>query len=61
MHRFVFYRHSAFVVSAVTSALVGLAVFLFHAPPIILIPAVLITGTINTELKTRARHRYDRR
>ena len=61
MNRFVLYRHSAFVVSAITSTLVGLAVFLLGAPPIILIPAVLITATINTELKTRARHRYDGR
>jgi len=59
MYRFVCYRHSAFVVSAITSALAGIAVFALGAPPIILIPAVLITGTINTELKTRARHRHD--
>jgi len=61
MYRFVCYRHSAFVVSAITSALAGIAVFALGAPPIILIPAVLITGTINTELKTRARHRHDGR
>jgi len=48
-------------VSAITSALAGIAVFALGAPPIILIPAVLITGTINTELKTRARHRHDGR
>jgi uncharacterized MnhB-related membrane protein len=60
MNRFVRYRHSAFVVSAVTSALIGLAVFILGAPPIILIPAVLTTGTIHVELKSRTRHRYDR-
>lgn len=60
MNRFVCYRHSAFVVSAVTSTLVGVAVFLFRAPPIILIPAILTTGTIHMELKSRARRRYGR-
>lgn len=48
------------VVGAVTSSLVGLAVFVFGAPPIILIPAVLITGTIHVELRSRARHHLDR-
>jgi len=61
MNRFVRYQHSAFVVSAVTSTLVALAVFLLDAPPVILIPAVLVAGTIQMELKSRARHRYDRR
>jgi hypothetical protein len=61
MNRFVCYRHSAFVVSAVTSTLVAVAVFLLGAPPIILIPAALITGTIHMELKARLLHRYDRR
>ena len=60
MKRFVCYRHSAFVVSAVTSALVAMAVFLLGMPPIVLIPAVLITGTIHLEVKARALHRYDR-
>lgn len=49
------------VVGAVTSSLVGFAVFVFGAPPIILIPAVLIVGTIHVELKSRVLHRDDRR
>ena len=61
MNRFVCYRHSAFVVSTVTSTLVGVAVFALGAPPIILIPAVLTTGTIHMEFKSRVLHRYDRR
>lgn len=61
MNRFVCYRHSAFVVSAITSSLVGVAVFVFGAPPIILIPAVLTTGTIHMELRSRVLHRHDRR
>jgi hypothetical protein len=61
MNKFLRSPHSAMVVGAVTSSLVGIAVFVFGAPPIILIPAVLIMGTIHVELRSRARHRFDRR
>jgi len=60
VNRFVTLPYSAFIVSGVTSALVVTAVLAFGVPPIILIPAVLITGTAHFELKARATHRFDR-
>jgi len=60
VNRFLRSPHSALVVGTVTSALVGLAVFVLGAPPIILIPAILIVGTAHFELKSRAIHRFDR-
>lgn len=47
--------------SAVTSTLIAVAVFLLGAPPIILIPAALASTTIHMELKSRATQRYGRR
>jgi hypothetical protein len=41
--------------------MVGIAVFVLRAPPIILLPAILIVGTVHFELKLRATHRFDRR
>jgi len=61
MYRFVCYRHSAFAASSVTSTLVAIAVFLLGAPPIILIPAAIVTATVHMELKSRALQRYGRR
>jgi hypothetical protein len=54
MKRFVLAPRSSLVVGITTSALVGLAVFVFGAPPIILIPAVLGVGTVFYELQSRA-------
>jgi hypothetical protein len=58
MNRFLLTPRSGLIVSSVTSALVCVAVFFFGAPPIILIPAILIAGTAHFELKSRARHRF---
>lgn len=60
MKRFLKYPYSGLVVSTVTSTLVGIAVFAFRAPPIILMPAILIVGTIHFQLKSRVTHRFDR-
>ena len=60
VNRFLRSPHSALVVGTVTSALVGIAVFVFGAPPVILLPAILIAGTAHFELKSRAIHRFDR-
>lgn len=56
VNRFVRSPHSALVVGTVTSTLVGVAVFVFGAPPLILIPAILVAGTAHFELKHRAIH-----
>lgn len=61
MNRFLRSPHSALIVGIVTSAMVGIAVFVLRAPPIILLPAILIAGTVHFELKSRATHRFDRR
>jgi hypothetical protein len=60
MNRFLRSPHSALVVGTVTSALVGVAVFVFRAPPIILLPAILIAGTAHIELRARATDRFHR-
>ena len=60
MNRFLRSPRSGLVVSTVTSALVGLAVFVLKAPPIILIPATLLAFTVHFELKSRAIHRLGR-
>jgi hypothetical protein len=49
------------IVGAATSALVAIAVFVFGAPPLILLPAILIAGTAYLELRSRALQRVDRR
>lgn len=60
MSRFLRYPHSMLVVGTATSTLVGVAVFVFGAPPIILLPAILIAGTVHVELKARAIGRFGR-
>lgn len=49
------------IVGTATSMLVGIAVFVFGAPPLILLPAILIAGTAYVELRSRALQRVDRR
>ena len=56
MNKFLRSPHGAMVVGTVTSSLVGIAVFVFGAPPIILIPANLIAGTAYVELRRRVIH-----
>lgn len=58
--KFVQMPFSAMIVSTVTCVFVGVAVFGFGAPPIILLPAILITGTVHFELKSRATGRFGR-
>jgi hypothetical protein len=53
MNKFLRSPHGALVVGTVTSSLVGLAVFFFGAPPILLVPANLIAGTAYLELRRR--------
>ena len=48
------------IVGAATAAFVGIAVFVFGAPPLILLPAFLIAGTAYVELRSRALGRFDR-
>jgi uncharacterized membrane protein len=48
------------IVGTGTSIFVGIAVFVFGAPPLILLPAFLITGTAYIELRSRAIERFDR-
>jgi hypothetical protein len=52
--------HGTLVVGTATSILVGIAVLVFGAPPVILIPAILIAGTAYIELRNRTLHRYGR-
>jgi uncharacterized membrane protein SpoIIM required for sporulation len=61
MNKFLRSPHSGLVVGSVTSALVAIAVFGFGAPPLILLPAILIAGTAHLELKARVTHRFGRR
>lgn len=61
VNRFVELPYSSLIVGTVTSALVGIAVFFFSAPPVILLPAMLITGTVYIILSDRALERNDRR
>jgi hypothetical protein len=48
------------VVGTATSTLVGVAVFVFGAPPIILLPAILIAGSVHVELRSRVLGRAGR-
>lgn len=52
--------YGALVVGTVTSTLVGIAVFFFGAPPVILLPAILIAGTVYLETRNRVLQRFDR-
>lgn len=60
MNRFLRWRHSSMIVGTVTSVSVAIAVFAFQAPPVILLPAILIAGTIHFELRSRVIHRLGR-
>lgn len=59
MKKFLRNPHSALIVSTITCTFVGIAIFVFGAPPIVLLPAILVTGTIHAELKGRVTHRFD--
>jgi len=50
---------SSLIVGSVTSALVGIAVFFFGAPPVILVPTILIAGTAYMVLRDRALYPRD--
>jgi hypothetical protein len=58
MYRLVRNPHGARIVGAVTSSLVAVAIFVFGAPPMILLPAILISGTAFIELRSRAIGRF---
>lgn len=53
-------RHGGLIVGAVNATLVGLAVFVFGAPPLILLPATLIAGTAYLELRLRVNRKLRR-
>jgi hypothetical protein len=53
--------YGSLIVGTVTSTLVLVAVLFLGAPPVVLLPAVLIAGTAYVELRSRVRHRFDRR
>jgi hypothetical protein len=52
--------YGALIVGTVTSTLVGIAAF-FGAPPVILLPAILIASTVYLQTRNRVLHRFDRR
>jgi hypothetical protein len=52
--------YGALIVGTATSAAVGIAVFFAGAPPVILLPAILVAGTAYVEMRSRVRHRFDR-
>lgn len=53
-------RHGGFIVGTVNAMLVGVAVFVFGAPPLILLPTTLIVGTAYLELRLRTDRRFRR-
>ena len=53
-------RHGGLIVGTLNAVLVGVAVFVFGAPPVILLPAALIAGTLYLELRFHVNRRYDR-
>lgn len=57
--RVVFAPYGELAIGFVTSALVLVAVLGFGAPPLILLPTVLIVGTVLSQLKSRAQRDYD--
>jgi hypothetical protein len=61
VNRFVEMPSSSLVVGTVSAVLVGIAVFFFAAPPVILLPAMLVSGTAYMLLRNRALDRHDRR
>lgn len=61
VNRFVEMPSSSLVVGIVSAVLVGIAVFFFAAPPVILLPAMLASGTAYMLLRNRALDRHDRR
>jgi hypothetical protein len=59
VNRFVEMPSSSLIVGSVTSALVGIAVFFFGAPPVILVPTILFAGTAYMVLRDRALYPRD--
>jgi len=60
VNRFVEMPSSSLIVGTAISTLVGIAVFLFGAPPAILVPAILVVGTAYMVLRDRALYPPDR-
>lgn len=60
VNRFVEMPSSSLIVGSVTATLVGIAVFFFGAPPVILLPAMLVVGTAYMVLRDRALYPRDR-
>jgi len=61
VNKFVEMPSSSLIVGTVTSTLVGIAVFFLGAPPVILLPAILIVGTAYMVLHDRALDGSNRR
>jgi hypothetical protein len=53
-------RHGGLIVGALNATLVGLAVFVLGAPPLILLPTTLIVATAYLELRLRVNRRIKR-
>lgn len=51
-------RHGGLIVGTLNALLVGIAVFVFGAPPLILLPTALIAGTAYLELRLRVNRRF---
>ncbi len=60
MDRLILAPRAARAVGTVTSVLVGIAIFVFGAPPLVLVPAILLVGTAFFELRLRTMHRLGR-
>lgn len=61
MKRIVLAPHSAFGFGTVAALVVGVAIFVFGAPPWILIPAGPAVGTLHLTLHNRFDRRRDQR
>jgi hypothetical protein len=61
MDRLILAPGAARAVGTATSVLVGIAIFVFGAPPLILVPTILLVGTVFFELRLRTMHRLGRR
>jgi len=58
--RFVNRPHSALIVGTVTAATIMVAIFVFGAPPLILVPVSLAVATAYSMVDSRVNHRLDR-
>lgn len=61
MERLTSFPWGSFTMSAITTAIVAVAIFAFGAPAWILVPVTLVSGTLHMEMRSWVERQHDHR